>query len=74
MEGSGYQALVSMKIAYKKILRLFIYFEWERENKWGRDREREFQAGSSLLAQSLIQAWNSQSMRSWPEPNQKLAP
>ena len=32
-----------------------------------RERDRGYKAGSALSAQSLVQSWNSQTVRSWPE-------
>ena len=48
---------------------LFIYF-WEREVQVGKKQragETEYQAGSTLLVQSLTQGSNSPTMRSWLE-------
>ena len=58
---------------------MFIYF-WDRErqsmNGGGSEREgdTEAEAGSELSAQNLTRGSNSQTMRSWPEPNSKAQP
>ena len=52
---------------------LFIYYV--REHKWDRGREirkRESQEGSILSAQGLMWSWNSQTVRSWPEPKPRV--
>ena len=47
----------------------FIYLFAEREKAWAgeRQRERESQTDSALLARTPMQASNPQTMRLWPE-------
>ena len=60
-------------ILFLFFLSLFIYFE--RASRVGAERkggERQFQAGSTLSAQSLMQGSSSQTTRSWPEPRSRV--
>ena len=50
----------------------FIYFDWEHELGRGRERRREYQAGSALSARSLMWGSNSQTVRSWPEMKSRV--
>ena len=61
-----YIGFIFLQASFFFLLSLFIYFERERERE--REAERQFQAGSALSAQSLMQGLNSHTMRSWPEP------
>ena len=53
-------------LRYSRFFLKFILLFWERECKWGRDRERESQAASILPAQSLMWGSISLSVRSRP--------
>ena len=55
---------------FSLFLSLFIYFEKEREQRRG--REREFQERPTLPAWSLMRGWNSQTTRSWPESKSRV--